>query len=79
MERLVCFQWFFPSPLRKEGRILPAPSEAVLKRNEVKNTWLNKENHPQEVHCVSLSPSTQNGETGYSVRAEIVIRGIERN
>ncbi|RJR24324.1 hypothetical protein C4578_02985 [Candidatus Microgenomates bacterium] len=79
MERLVCFQWFFPSPTKSGGKIIPAPPEAVLKRDELKDTWLFKEKHPQEVYCVSLSPSTKNGETGYSVKAEIIIRGTERN
>ncbi len=73
------FVWFFPAPTRNERGIVPAPPEAIKKRDELKKDWLNNKEHPQEVRSVSLSPTTVNDQTGYQVRAEIFIRGVERN
>ena len=58
---------------------MPAPPEAVLKKDELKESWLKEKGHPQELHLVSLSPTTANGQTGYQVRAEIFIRGVKEN
>ena len=77
--RLSSFGWFFPAPTRDDRGIVPAPPEAVLKKEELKETWLKEDGHPQELRLVSLSPTTANGQTGYQVRAEIFIRGIKEN
>ncbi len=77
--RISSFTWFFPDPTRNERGILPAPHEAVEKKEELKEGWLKEKSHPQEFRCVSLAPTTANGQAGYQVRAEIFIRGVERN
>ena len=78
--RIFSCQWFFPAPLKNEkGEILPAPEEAILKKEELKETWLAKKVFPQGIPCVSLSPVVVNGQTGYQVRAEIFIGGKEKN
>ncbi len=77
--RISSFAWFFPAPTRDNRGILPAPHEAVEKKEELKESWLKEDGHPQEIRCVSLSPTTANGQTGYRVSAEIFIRGVERN
>ena len=77
--RLSSFGWFFPAPTRDDRGIVPAPPEAVAKKEELKKTWLKEKGHPQEIRCVSLAPTTTNGQTGYQVRAEIFIRGVENN
>lgn len=77
--RISSFGWFFPAPTRDDRGIVPAPPEAVLKKEELKETWLKEDGHPQEVRCVSLSPTIANGQTGYRVKAEIFIRGIKEN
>jgi hypothetical protein len=60
-------------------RLVPTPREAVLKKDELKETWLTEDGHPQELRLVSLSPTIANGQTGYQVKAEIFIRGAENN
>jgi hypothetical protein len=78
--RIFSCQWFFPAPLKNEkGEILPAPEEAILKKEELKETWLAKKVFPQGIPCVSLSPVIFNGQTGYQVRAEIFVSGEEKN
>lgn len=58
---------------------MPAPLEAVEKKDELKEGWLKDEGHPQEIRCVSISPTTANGQTGYLVKAEAFIVGAENN
>ena len=78
--RIFSCQWFFPAPFRNEkGEILPAPQEAILKKEELKENWFRKNVSPQGIPCVSLSPVVVNGQTGYQVRAEIFIGGKEKN
>jgi hypothetical protein len=77
--RISSFGWFFPAPTRDNRGIVPAPLEAVLKKEELKEGWLKEDSHPQELRLVSLSPTINNGQTGYQVRAEIFIRGAENN
>jgi len=78
--RIFSCQWFFSAPLKNEkGKILPAPKEAVLKKEELKKNWLGEKFFPQEIPRVSLSPAIVNGQTGYQVRAEIFISGEEKN
>ena len=73
------FTWFFPAPIKSNRGILPAPPEAVEKKEELKEGWLKEKGHPQEFRCVSLAPVAANGQTGYQVRAEIFIRGAREN
>ena len=77
--RIYSFGWFFPTPTKDDRGIVPAPPEAVLKKDELKESWLKEKGHPQELRLVSLSPTTANGQTGYQVRAEIFIRGVKEN
>ena len=77
--RIFSCQWFFPAPTKDERGIIPAPTEALLKKEKLKEDWLKKEGHPQEIRCVCLAPAIINGQTGYQVRAEIFVSGEERN
>ncbi|KUK83099.1 MAG: hypothetical protein XD98_0432 [Microgenomates bacterium 39_6] len=77
--RISSFTWFFPAPTRNERGILPAPHEAVEKKEELKEGWLKEKGHPQEFRCVSLAPTTANGQAGYQVRAETFIQATREN
>lgn len=73
--------WFFPIPtLRKDGKIVPAPKEAVEKYRALKGEWL--KNHPQlphEIPSVSLRPSKEPGKEGYFVRTEIMYKKLSHS
>jgi len=77
--RVFSFTWFFPAPTKDDRGILPAPHQAVSKKEELKETWLKEKGHPQEVRCVSLVPAINNNQTGYQVMAEIFISEVEKN
>ncbi|MDP3998413.1 MAG: hypothetical protein Q8P89_02260 [bacterium] len=68
--------WFFPIPaLRKDGRVVPAPKEAVEKYKALRDEWL--KNHPKlphEVPSVSLRPSEEPDKEGYLVKTEIMYK-----
>ncbi len=73
-------EWFFPAAVKKDNFVVPAPSEALEKRDELRNGWLAK--HRQlfgRVPSVSLSPGEKDGETGYFVREEIIDIGYSKN
>ena len=65
---------FFPAPVRgADGRIIPAPQEALVEYQRVKEKWQTP--HPKLAHeepLVSLGPTSRNGQEGYSVRKEII-------
>lgn len=73
-------EFFYPAPVRKGNSIVPAPPEAVEKRDKLRNGWLMK-------YCgfsgweplVSLSPGEKDGKPGYFVQKEIVSVGNNEN
>lgn len=67
---------FFPIPaLRVDGKIIPAPEEALTEYYKLKNDWLkNHPNYPNEIPSVSLYPGSQDGKDGYFVRSEIMYK-----
>lgn len=78
--RIFFHGWFFPAPIRNDrGEILPAPLEAIEKRDELKENWQRENGHPQEIRFVSLSPVITKNQTGYLVKAETFIMGAENN
>lgn len=78
--RIFFHGWFFPAPTRNDkGETLPAPLEAVEKKEELKEHWLKEKGHPQELRLVSLSPIITDDQTGYLVKAETFIMGAENN
>ena len=67
--------WFFPSPVRRNGKIVPAPEEAVEKYRNLRDGWLR--NHPNllhEVPLVSLKPGNEANQEGYLVTTEVMYR-----
>jgi len=68
--------WFFLLPeLRKDGKIIPAPIEAVSKYCELKREWMiPHEELPHEIPKVSLSPNQDPKRVGYVVRTEIIYK-----
>ncbi len=40
--RIFSCQWFFPAPTKDERGIIPAPTEALLKKEKLKEDWLKK-------------------------------------
>lgn len=69
-------KWFFPIPaLRINGKIIPAPKEAVEEYIRLRDGWL--KNHPKLLHeipTVSLCPGKEQGKEGYFVRTEIMYK-----
>ena len=67
--------WFFPSGLRRDGVIIPAPGVAVKKYVDLRDDWLkNHPKYPREIPGVSLSPSKDPENEGYFVRTEIMYK-----
>lgn len=68
---------FFPAPVRVGSSIVPAPPEAVEKRDKLRNGWLrNYRGFSGWEPLVSLSPGEKDGQPGYSVRKETIeVRG----
>jgi len=65
-------EWFFPSPVRRSGSIVPAPEVAVEKYRNLRDGWLRQHpDLPHEIPKVSLDPVQKEGRDGYSVRTEI--------
>jgi len=68
-------EWFFKIEVC-ENTFVPAPSEAIEKRDALRLNWL--QNHPRldhEIPVVSLGPVFKNKKLlGYSVRTEIFYR-----
>jgi len=66
-------EWFFPSVVRKDGRIIPAPEEAVEKYKDLRDGWLrNHPKLPKEKPFVDLSPKKRGNQEGY-----LVVTGIK--
>lgn len=68
-------RWFFPSKLRDNGVVQPAPEEAVKKYQDLKSEWL--QNHPKlpyEIPGISISPSKDPEKEGYFVKTEIMYK-----
>lgn len=68
-------EWFFPSPVKRDGSIIPAPNVAAEKYRNLRDGWLRQ--HPDLPHenpRVSMDPVQKEGITGYSVRTEIVYK-----
>ena len=66
--------WFFPIPtLRKDGKIMHAPKEAVEKYQELKEGWFRDfPEYPHEKPLVILSPGKEPGKEGYFVKTGII-------
>ena len=68
-------RWFFPSPVRRDGKIIPAPQEAVEKYTSLKKGWLKEHPvYPHEEPMVSIAPGKVEGQEGYFVRTEIMYK-----
>ncbi len=75
MERLrreTINEWFFPSAVRRNGKIYPAPPDALEKYQELRLGWL--KNHPSdhEVPCVGIAPIIEPGREGFLVKTEVI-------
>jgi len=67
--------WFFPSPVRRNGMIIPAPDEALKKYRDLREDWLKTHpDYPLEEPVISLAPGENEGKEGYFVRTEIMYK-----
>lgn len=74
-------EWFFPISSRTvNGKVVPAPAEAVQKIGEIRNDWY--KDHPylrqEEKPMISMGPAVRDGQPGYSVRMELVYKPKSR-
>lgn len=69
-------EWFFPVSSRTvNGKTVPAPAEAIQKRDELRGCWLKDQtHHREEKPMVSMGPTVRVGQPGYSVRMEIIYK-----
>ncbi len=68
-------RWFFPSLVRRDGKIIPAPEEAVKKYAGLKEGWLREHpKYPHEEPMVSIAPGQVEGQEGYFVRIEVMYK-----
>jgi len=70
--REILDEWFFPASDQQGRLVIPAPWEAVKKRDELRKGWLmNYRGFFGDEPSVSLAPGKMEDKVGYFVRREI--------
>jgi hypothetical protein len=65
-------EWFFPAPVYVDGKVCPAPPEAMQKCTEMKMGWLLRHPKTKEYPIVTLHPIQEEGREGYLVQIGVV-------